>query len=128
MSFKITFIGAGSIGYTRGLLKDILSVREFRDIKVAFTDINRRKLDMVTRLCQRDIDSNGSNIKIESTTDRRESLRDAKYVFNVVRIGGLDAFKLDNRYPVKVRSGSVRRRYIVCRRDHVWTEGDRSRT
>lgn len=101
MSFKITFIGAGSIGFTRGLLKDILSVREFRDIKVAFTDISRRNLDMVTRLCQRDIDSNGSNIKIESTTDRREALRDAKYVFNVVRIGGLDAFKLDIDIPLK---------------------------
>ena len=52
--FKITFIGAGSIGFTRGLLKDILSVPELQNIDVAFMDINQRNLDMVYQLCQRD--------------------------------------------------------------------------
>jgi len=101
MSFKVTFIGAGSIGFTRGLLRDILSVKEFSDIKVSFTDISEENLDMVTKLCQRDIDENDLNIKIEATTNRREALKEAKYVFNVVRIGGLDAFKLDVDIPLK---------------------------
>ena len=101
MSFKIAFIGAGSIGFTRQLLRDILSVPEFRDIRVAFTDINERNLDMVTKLCQRDIDANGLNIRIQSTLDRREALADAKYVFVVVRVGGLDAFQLDIEVPLK---------------------------
>ena len=91
MSFKIVFIGAGSIGFTRGLLSDVLTVPEFRDIQVAFTDINPHNLDMVTQLCQRDIDENGLKIRIQSTTDRKEALKDAKYVFNVAMIGGLDA-------------------------------------
>ena len=60
MSFKVTFIGAGSIGFTRGLLRDLLAVPEFRDLEVAFTDINAHNLDMVTQLCQRDINENGS--------------------------------------------------------------------
>ena len=55
MSFKLAFIGAGSIGFTRGLLADLLSVPEFKDIEIAFTDINRKNLEMVGRLCQRDI-------------------------------------------------------------------------
>ena len=101
MSFKVAFIGAGSIGFTRRLLQDLLSVPEFKDIEVAFTDINERNLDMVTQLCQRDIDANGFNIKIQATTNRREALKDAKYVFNVVRIGGLEAFKLDVDIPLK---------------------------
>ncbi|HLS91647.1 MAG TPA: alpha-glucosidase/alpha-galactosidase [Limnochordia bacterium] len=101
MSFKVAFIGAGSIGFTRNLLRDLLSVPEFRDIEVAFTDINERNLDMVTRLCQRDIDANGLNIKIQSTLDRREAVRDARYVFVVVRVGGLDAFQLDIDIPLK---------------------------
>lgn len=101
MSFKVTFIGAGSIGFTRGLLRDLLSVPEFHDIQVAFTDINEHNLSMVTQLCQRDIDANGLNIKIHSTTDRREALKDAKYVFNVVRIGGLEAFEMDVDIPLK---------------------------
>jgi alpha-galactosidase len=101
MSFKIAFIGAGSVGFTRTLLKDLLSVEEFKNIQVSFTDINEHNLDMVTKLCQRDIYENGLDIKIHATTNRREALEDAKYVINVVRIGGLDAFKLDIDIPLK---------------------------
>lgn len=101
MSFKVTFIGAGSIGFTRGLLSDLLTVNEFNNIRVAFTDINEHNLDMVAKLCQRDIEANGLDIEIESTTDRRAALKDAKYVFNVVRIGGLEAFETDVNIPLK---------------------------
>ena len=101
MSFKVAFIGAGSIGFTRNLLKDLLSVPEFHNIQIAFTDINERNLSMVTQLCQRDIDANGLDIKIQATTNRREALKDAKYVFNLVRVGGLEAFELDVNIPLK---------------------------
>ncbi len=101
MSFKVAFIGAGSIGFTRRLVIDLLSVPEFQDIRIAFTDINAHNLDMVTQLCQRDIDANGLSIRIQSTTDRREALRDANYILSVVRIGGLDAFKTDIDIPLK---------------------------
>lgn len=101
MSFKIAFIGAGSIGFTRGLLRDILAVKEFHDIEVAFTDINEQNLKMVTELCQRDINENSLNIKIQATTNRREALRNARYVFNVVRIGGLEAYQYDVDIPLK---------------------------
>lgn len=87
MSFKVTFIGAGSIGFTRGLLRDLLTVPEFRNIEVSFMDINSHNLDMVTELCQRDIKENGLDIIISSTTDRREALRGAKYVFCTIRVG-----------------------------------------
>lgn len=101
MAFKITFIGAGSIGFTRGLLRDLLSVPEFNDIEVAFTDINSHNLEMVTKLCQRDITENGLSIKIKATTDRREALENAKYVFCTIRVGGLEAFATDVDIPLK---------------------------
>ena len=101
MKFKIAFIGAGSIGFTRTLLTDLLSVPEFSDIDVAFTDINEENLKMVTALCQRDIEENGLSIKIQATTNRREALKDAKYVVNVVRIGGLEAFATDIDIPLQ---------------------------
>lgn len=101
MSKKVTFIGAGSIGFTRKLLSDLLTVSEFKNLKIAFTDINEENLAMVTQLCQRDITANGLNIKIEATTDRRAALQDANYVFNLVRIGGLDAFKTDIDIPLQ---------------------------
>lgn len=101
MAFKICFIGAGSVGFTRTLLSDLLAVPEFRDIEVAFTDINAHNLGMVTELCQRDVRENGLNIQIESTTNRREALRGAKYVVICVRVGGLEAFTLDVDVPLR---------------------------
>jgi len=99
--FKVTFIGAGSIGFTRVLLRDLLAVPEFSAIEIAFTDINEDNLRMVTQLCQRDIDSNGLPIKIHATLNRREALAGAKYVVNAVRIGGLEAFATDVNIPLK---------------------------
>ena len=101
MPIKIAFIGAGSIGFTRGLLRDILSVPELQGSRIAFMDINARNLEMVTQLCQRDIDHNGLSIRIESTLDRREAFADADYVICCVRVGMLEAFTLDVEIPLK---------------------------
>ncbi|MEG2018784.1 MAG: alpha-glucosidase/alpha-galactosidase, partial [Clostridium sp.] len=101
MSFKIAFIGAGSIGFTRGLFTDLMSIPAFHNIEVAFTDINQHNLDMVTQLCQRDLDENGIDIQIQATLDRREAFKGAKYIFNCVRIGGLEAFEMDVNIPLK---------------------------
>jgi len=101
MSFKVAFIGAGALGFTTKLMKDILSVPAFSNIEIAFMDIDPKYLDIATRLCQRDIDANGLNIKIKPTTDRREAFKDAKYIINCVRVGGLDAFKTDVEIPLK---------------------------
>jgi alpha-galactosidase len=101
VSFKIAFIGAGSIGFTRGLLRDLLSVPEFHDIEVAFTDISERNLEMVTELCRRDVRENGLTVPIHATTDRREAFRGAKYVICTIRVGGLEAFATDIDIPLK---------------------------
>jgi alpha-galactosidase len=99
--FKIAFIGAGSVGFTRTLFTDLMAVPEFRAIEVAFHDINPHNLDMVTRLCQKDLDENGVPIKIKQTLDRREAVSGARYVVNCVRIGMLEAFEMDVDIPLK---------------------------
>ncbi len=101
MSFKVTFIGAGGVGFTRKLVSDLLAVPEFKTIKIAFHDIDPDNLDRVTQLVQRDIESNGLDIKIQSTTDRRAALADARYIFCVFRVGGLAAFRHDVDIPLK---------------------------
>ncbi len=101
MSFKVTFIGAGSIGFTRGLLRDLLAVPEFQQVEIAFTDINEHHLQMVTELCQRDIEENGLKIRIQSTVDRRAALQNARYVICTIRVGGLEAFETDVDIPLK---------------------------
>ena len=57
-------------------------------------DISAANLDMVYRIVERDIKSNGlTGITLGQTTDQKEAVKDAKYIVNCARIGGLDAFQ-----------------------------------
>lgn len=94
-------IGAGSVGFTRKLFRDILTVPELRDTTFAFTDISQQNLDMVAQLCQRDLDANGFPAKIVGTTDRRAAVADADYILCTIRQGGLEAFQTDIEIPLK---------------------------
>ncbi|HEY7415159.1 MAG TPA: alpha-glucosidase/alpha-galactosidase [Ktedonobacteraceae bacterium] len=101
MTIKIAMIGAGSIGFTRTLLRDILSVPELADTTFAFTDISERNLDMVTQLCRREIAASHLPATIIATTDRRAAIADSDYVISTIRQGGLEAFQTDIDIPLK---------------------------
>ena len=101
MPIKVTIIGAGSIGFTRGQLRAILCVPELQDTEFVLTDINRRNLDMVYKLCKRDIDASGLPAKVSATQDRREALTGANYVYSFVRVAGLEGFQTDIDIPLK---------------------------
>lgn len=100
-AFKICIIGAGSVGFTKKLCSDILKVPEFEDVEIALTDINAHNLEMVQQIISRIVKVNGLSTRITATTDRRAALTGARYIMNVVRIGGLDAFADDIRIPLK---------------------------
>ena len=101
MTIKIAMIGAGSIGFTRTLLRDILSVPELADTTFAFTDLSAQNLDMVAQLCQREIDASKLPAKIVATTDRRAAIADSDYVISTIRQGGLAAFQTDIDIPLQ---------------------------
>jgi len=101
MAIKVAFIGAGSVGFTRRLMRDLLSVPELAETEFRFTDISRSNLDRVTRLCRKDIRGNGLGATITATTQRRRALAGADYVINCTRIGGLEAFRHDIDIPLK---------------------------
>jgi len=99
---KVAIVGAGSLGFTRGIVRDILSVPEFRDsTEISLTDISKRNLDMVAQLVRRDMKANGVKSRLSATLDRRRAFRNANYVFCVVRVGGLEAFQTDIDIPLK---------------------------
>ncbi len=99
--FKIAIIGAGSIGFTKKLVSDILKVPEFAGIEIALTDISAKNLDMARQIIQRIVDVNKLPTKITATTDRRVAFEGAKYIMNCVRIGGLEAYATDVNIPLK---------------------------
>ncbi len=101
MSLKIAMLGAGSIGFTRRLMHDLLAVPELADTTFALMDIDPMNLEMVTQLCVRDIQANRLPAKIVSTLDRREAIQDADYIICMIRQGRLEAFQLDIDIPLK---------------------------
>jgi alpha-galactosidase len=101
MALKVAVIGAGSIGFTHGVVKDILAVPEFGDTEFALTDIDERNLGMIRQLLERDMEASGLPATLTATLNRREALTGADYVFSVVRVGGLEGFATDVEIPLK---------------------------
>jgi alpha-galactosidase len=98
---RVAMIGAGSVGFTRRILMDILAVPELRDTEFRFMDIDPETLGMSTNLCRKMIADAGVGASVEATTDRREALRGADCVMSFVRVGGLAAFAHDIEIPLK---------------------------
>ncbi|MFA6135324.1 MAG: alpha-glucosidase/alpha-galactosidase [Phycisphaerae bacterium] len=101
MAIKVAIIGAGSVGFTRKLFRDIVAVPELQDAHFAMTDISKQNLDMIVQLCQKDIKSNKLPTRLTAGLNRRAAVEGADYVINTTRIGGLEAFKGDIEIPLK---------------------------
>ena len=100
-SLKIAIVGAGSVGFTKRLITDIVCVPELQDAEFALTDISQHNLSMVQRILDRMVEANRLPTKITATTDRRKALDGARYVISCVRVGGLEAYADDIRIPLK---------------------------
>lgn len=98
---KIAIIGAGSVGFTRRLFADIMSVPELQDSEVALTDIDETGLGRIAELLQRTVTASKLPTRITATTERRRALEGAHYVVSCVRVGGLEAYADDIRIPLK---------------------------
>ncbi len=96
---KVAMIGAGSVVFSKNLTGDILSFPEFREATFAYMDIDRDRLEVGASLCRKVGKALGANPKIEATLDRREALRGADFVINMVQIGGFDSTLVDFEIP-----------------------------
>ncbi len=101
MSLKVAFIGAGSVGFTQKLVRDLLAVPEFVDTTFALHDISKLNLDMIAQILRKDIKANGLPAKVTTSLQRKRALENANYVINCTRIGGLEAFATDVEIPLK---------------------------
>ncbi len=98
---KIVIIGAGSHVFTRNLVTDFLSYPEHRESTISLMDIDKERLSLVTAFTKKLVDQHGFDTRVESTTDRRTALDGADYVVLSIRVGGLEANRLDLEIPAK---------------------------
>lgn len=101
MSKKITFIGAGSFGFTYKLVSDILMQPALRECELCFMDINRERLDNLKVLLDFHFGRVGYTGNAAYTLDMEAALTDADFVIHVTKIGLLDASILDMDIPKK---------------------------
>lgn len=110
---KIAFIGAGSFGFTRGLVKDILTFPAFQDCEIALMDIDPKRLKYITLAIEK-IKTMGqyNNVKITSTMNRVEALKDADGVIITILQGGVQVWRKDieipKKYGVDINCGDTR--------------------
>jgi len=109
---KIVFVGAGSFGFTRGLVRDVLTFPTTRDAELCLVDINKERLRFAERMVRKIIAMGGYPATVTATTDRREVLKGADAVLVTILASPPEVFQYDfhipKKYGVDVTIGDTR--------------------
>jgi len=109
---KVAFIGAGSFGFTRTLVRDILTFPAFRDCHIALMDIDDRRLEYIERAIKKIVAAGGYPAKVTATKSRAEALEGADGVLVTILAGGVQVWRHDveipKKYGVDINVGDTR--------------------
>ncbi len=112
MAVKFAFIGAGSFGFTRTLVRDILSFPDFQDATIALMDIDPTRLAYITKAVEKIVAAGKYPAKVISTLNRAEALAGANGVLCTILSGGVDVWRYDveipKEYGVDINVGDTR--------------------
>lgn len=98
---KLGIIGAGS-SYTPELVEKILTSRDRLPITVvSLMDIDTERLGIVAGYFERAVEAADARMRIETTRDRSECIRDADFIITQIRVGGNAARSVDAKLPLK---------------------------
>ncbi|MFI6598499.1 alpha-glucosidase/alpha-galactosidase [Nonomuraea sp. NPDC050536] len=94
---KVTFLGAGSVEFTQGLLEDLVQFGD--ELEVSLHDIHQERLETAEAAAR--FISRGHGVKIGAHLDRRRSLEGADFVINMIQVGMIDATRADFEIPAR---------------------------
>lgn len=98
---KFTFIGAGSLDFTKDLVRDILTFEAFRDAELMLMDIDPKRLEYAVKGVQKIVDAGKYPAVVKGTQDRKEALKDADGVLITILQGGVEVWRHDIEIPKK---------------------------
>ena len=98
---KITFIGAGSLGFTRKLVRDLLTFPLLEDATITLMDIDAERLDFAHKAISRIVELGNYPAKVEATMDRVEALKGADFVTVTILAGSTEVWQHDILIPKK---------------------------
>jgi alpha-galactosidase len=109
---KIAFIGAGSLNFTKNLVRDILTFPLLEDTIIALMDINTERLDLIRNSVAKLIETGKYPARLIATLDRAEALKDADVVLTTILSGDTEVWKHDieipKKYGVDINIGDTR--------------------
>ncbi len=109
---KIAFIGAGSLGFTRGLVRDVLTFPRLQDATIALMDINQERLDFAERSVKRIVEAGNYPATVQATLSREEALAGADAVLVTILAGDVSVWRHDieipKSYGVDINVGDTR--------------------
>jgi len=109
---KITFIGAGSLGFTGELVRDILTFPLLEDATISLMDINAERLEWAKKGIEKLITAGNRPAKVEATTDRAVALKGADVVLTTILAGSTEVWRHDieipKKYGVDINVGDTR--------------------
>ncbi len=101
MARKIAMIGAGSIVFCKTLMSDIMATPALADNEFALMSRTEPKLRRMEAFAKRMLKENGLPGSVWATLDRGEAIRDADFVVVMIQVGGVEAFGIDYKIPLK---------------------------
>jgi alpha-galactosidase len=109
---KIAFIGAGSLGFTRDLVRDVLTFPLLQDATLSLMDIDPERLEFARKSVQRIIDMGKYPATVTASLDRVEAIRDADIVLVTILAGSTEVWRYDieipKQYGVDINVGDTR--------------------
>ena len=79
---KVTVIGAGSVQFSLGVVKDLCLTENLAGSHVTLMDINEGRLETIHRLAERYVKELGARLTFDRTADRRRALKEADFIIN----------------------------------------------
>jgi len=98
---KIVFIGAGSWGFTRTLVKDLLTFPLTADAEIVLVDLHQERLDMALAAVRKIIAMGEYPATVSATLDRRAALAGADAVMVTILCGSIEIWQHDILIPAK---------------------------
>ena len=96
---KIAIVGAGSLVFTRTLVRDLLRQPLTADAEIRLVDIDPQRLDRSRRAVEHLVDKAGTGMSLLATTDCASGVRGCNYVVNTIQVGGKEATRVDFDLP-----------------------------
>jgi len=96
---KITFIGAGSFGFTRNLVRDVLTFPTTQDATICLMDISPERLACSERAVKKIVAQGNYPATVVSTLNRAEALAGADAVLCTILNGSVQVWRHDIEIP-----------------------------